>query len=333
MEDRSNWTLRRMPGSYHVEEAIKKRDGVIFDEVAEATEEEELEEKKEQVEAPFIDEITKTLLREVKRRVTTKDEDWVCVIDGREGSGKSLLAMQICKELDPTFSLERVTFNSDQFTYQLKKAPKYSAVLMDEAFAGANSRASMSEVNRALISVATEMRQRNLFVIMCIPAIFDLDKYFALWRCKTLFHVYQLPNGQRGKYIIFPFTHKKLLYLAGKKTYSYAYPPSPFPPLNFRHQYIVNEIEYRKRKAEAFRRRAISPTTARYRLQRDIFARWVWAKLKEQYPKQATETFNEILVAGGAKALAEPTIRLLVRGKQMEDLSEELEEESNETNT
>ena len=217
----------------------------------------------------FIDEITKSELERVKTAVIKKDRDYVMVIDGEEGSGKSVLAQQVAKFLDPNFNLDNVVFNADQFISRLKNAPKYSCIILDEAFNSANSRASLTEVNRSLIGVATEMRQRNLFVIIVIPSFFDLDKYFALWRCRALFHVYFTKTGARGRYIIFPKGKKKYLYLLGKKFYNYSKPASPYPPCKFNNYYTVDETEYRKKKADAFKKRTVSNLAKRWKRQRD----------------------------------------------------------------
>src|SRR3989337_2972665 len=130
----------------------------------------------------LIDPILKPELDKIINRVTKKDLDWVCVVDGEEGVGKSVFAQQLAKYLDPTFNLDNLVFTADEFIKQIK-APenkKGKAVLLDEAFNSANARASMSEVNRSLAGVATEMRQKNLYVIIVLPSIFDLDRYFAL---------------------------------------------------------------------------------------------------------------------------------------------------------
>lgn len=222
--------------------------------------------------APMV----KTELDKVKHRVLTKDRDFVLVVDGEEGSGKSVLAMQVCKYLDPSFNIDRVVFNSDDFLKLIKdpKTKRGSCILLDEAFSAANSRASLTEVNRSMIGVATEMRQKNLFIVMCIPSFFDLDKYFALWRCRALFHVYFTPEEDR-RYVIFPKDHKKLLYLTGKKTYSYTKPYSPFPPFSFPNYYVIDELEYREKKANAFKRRTVSNQARKWLTQRNAYIRYV----------------------------------------------------------
>lgn len=219
-------------------------------------------------------------LDKVQKRVLTKDRDWVAVVDGEEGVGKSVLAMQIATYLDPSFTLDRIVFSSDDFLKIIKdpKTKKGSAVVLDEAFNAANNRASLTEVNRAMIGVATEMRQKNLFVIMVLPSFFDLDKYFALWRCRALIHVYFTENEDRN-YVIFPKDQKKLLYLSGKKTYNYSYPRSPFPPFTFPHYYPVDEEEYRNKKSNAFKKRTVSNQARNWLMQRNAYIKYILVTL------------------------------------------------------
>ena len=233
-----------------------------------------MEEKKK--DEYWIAPIIKEQLDKVKKRVLTKDRDFVFVIDGEEGSGKSVLGLQLAKYLDPEFNLDKVVFNSDSFLKIIKdpKTKKGACIVLDEAYNAASARGSLSEINRAMIGVATEMRQKNLFVIMILPTFFDLDKYFALWRCRALFHCYFTENEDR-RYLLFPKDSKKLLYLTGKKLYSYSKPPCPYPPFSFPHYYTVDETEYRKKKAEAFRRRTISNQARNWMLQRNAYIKYI----------------------------------------------------------
>ena len=259
----------------------------------------------------YIDPILKNELIKIKKGVTKKDRDFVLVIDGEEGSGKSVLTMQIAKFLDSSFNLENVCFNSTQFIERLKKAPRFSCIVLDEAFNSANSRASLTEVNRSLIGVATEMRQRNLFVLIVIPSFFDLDRYFALWRCKSLIHVYFNKKGGRGKYIIFPKSKKKYLYLTGKKFYDYRKPKSPYPPCSFTNHYTLDEEEYRKKKSEAFKIRETSNLAKRWKGQRDCFIKELYHNYKINSPSIA-----KILEKWKTKTLSAREIRRIV---QLED--------------
>ena len=256
----------------------------------------------------YIDKIFKEQLDKIRNAVLKKDRDYVMVIDGEEGCGKSVLAMQIAKYLDPKFNLDQVVFNADQFMKSIKEIKKYSCVVLDEAFSASSSRASLSEVNRAMVGIATEMRQRNLFVIMVLPSFFDLDKYFALWRCRALIHVYFTQDGGRGRYIMFPKTKKKYLYLNGKKTYNYTKPKSPFPPCRFNNYYVLDEQEYRLKKAEAFRKRTVSNLAKRWKGQRD-------ALIKELYHnfRVSSADIGMKLNEWDARSLTDREIRRIVQ--------------------
>ena len=228
----------------------------------------------------WIAPLVKEQLDIVKKRVLTKDRDWVLVIDGEEGVGKSVLAQQVAKYLDPKFNIDNITFTSDEFLKKVKdpKTKKGTTIILDEAFSAASSRSSLSEVNRAMIGVATEMRQKNLFVILCIPSFFDLDKYFALWRCRALFHLYFSEEEDR-RYVIFSKEEKKMLYLFGKKTYSYAKPHSSFPPFKFANYYPIDEDDYRRKKAQAFKKRTVSNQARRWLMQRNAYIKYLLLNL------------------------------------------------------
>jgi len=158
--------------------------------------------------------------KKIKPLLTKANEDLVIAIDGNEGSGKSTIAFQVGKYIDPTLNLSRVTFTPDEFREAILKAKKRQCIIFDEAFTGFSSRASLSGVNRTLISLMMQMRQKNLAVIIVLPTFFLLDKYIALFRTRFLIHVYN-NKSIKGYFRIYNRQKKKLLYLAGKQTYSY----------------------------------------------------------------------------------------------------------------
>lgn len=225
---------------------------------------------------PYCDGIYKKELLAVRDRVLKQDRDFVAVYDGEEGVGKSVLAMQHAKIFDPKFNLDNIVFTSDTFIKKIKdpNTKKGTCIVLDEAFNAANTRAAMSEVNRAMIGLATEMRQKNLIVLLVLPTFFDLDKYFALWRTRILIHVYFTQSGDR-RYIGFDKVAKKLLYLKGKKTYNYSKPKAPFPPATFLNQYTISERDYRAKKAEAFKQRVVSNQARNWLLQRNALIKHI----------------------------------------------------------
>lgn len=212
----------------------------------------------------------------VKPALAKKDKDFLICIDGNEGAGKSIFGFQVGKYIDPTLTLKRVVFNAEDFRQAIFKAKKGEVVIYDEAFTGLSSRASLSGVNRALVSLMMQMRQKNLCVILVLPTFFLLDKYAALFRARVLFHVYE-NKGRRGYFRCYGRKLKKLLYLYGKKDYSY---PRNIHTKRKGHFYGVfalgdakEEELYRKAKAKALEDTEKNPMTAiqvKYKEQRDL---------------------------------------------------------------
>lgn len=153
-------------------------------------------------------------------RVVKNDWDMIFCVDGYEGSGKSTLAIQMAYYCDPTLTVERITFTPKEFKNAIMNADKYQAVVFDEAFTGLSSREAMSGINKSLIQMIAEIRQKNLFVFVVMPSFFDLDKYIALHRSRALIHVYA-NRFQRGFFRFYDIEKKKDLYITGKKFYSY----------------------------------------------------------------------------------------------------------------
>lgn len=178
----------------------------------------------------------------------------IFVVDGNEGAGKSLLTMQMAKWCDPTLTLDRIVFTPRDFKNAVIEAKPYQAVVYDEAYTGLSSRATMSLINRTLITMLAEIRQRNLFVFIVLPNFFDLDKYVALWRSRALIHVYTGNNFQRGFFGFYNVDKKKQLYMLGKKFYNYSKPIPNFRG-RFTNHYVVDEQLYRKKKKDSLTER------------------------------------------------------------------------------
>ena len=193
----------------------------------------------------YIDGYLKTNL-DTAKNVIKKDWDMVFCYDGFEGSGKSVKAMTDAFYCDSTLTLDRITFTPYEFRKAIRTAKPYQAVIYDEAYTGLSSRATMSMINRALISMLAEIRQKNLFVFVVMPTFFDLDKYVALWRSRALIHVYT-KDWERGYFQFYNVDRKKSLYIQGKKFYSYSKPEANFRG-RFTKFYPVDETEYKKKK-------------------------------------------------------------------------------------
>jgi len=196
----------------------------------------------------YVDGIHKKNL-DVAKGIIKKDWDMVFVYDGMEGSGKSVKCMQDAFYCDPTLTVDRITFNPEDFEEAIMKASKYQAVVLDEAYGGLSSRGAMSSVNKKIVQMLTVIREKNLFVFIVLPSFFDLDKYAAIWRSRALIHVYTGDKFTRGFFKFFNTDRKKTLYIEGKKSYNY-FASKPNYIGRFTNIYPVDEAAYRKKKTE-----------------------------------------------------------------------------------
>ncbi len=145
-----------------------------------------------------------------------RDSDFVLVIAGRKGEGKTTLAAHCAYVVDPTITADRFCFNADQFIKAVKKSEKYQAIVFDEAGINLYSREAMSGMNRVLTKTFMVIRQMNLFLILCIPSFFVLDTYIRDHRVNCLIHI-----ERRGRFRAWNATGAKLVSIYGKATKSY----------------------------------------------------------------------------------------------------------------
>lgn len=207
-------------------------------------------------------------LDKIKKNIDKKDKDFVLLIDGYEGSGKSTFAQHLGRYLDNSLSLSKICMTGDEFKQAIINAKKGECVIYDEAVTGLSSGDSITRIGRLLKSMMMQMRQKNLFVIIIMPTFFELNKYAVLSRAKGLFHIYE-KDGKRGFFVGYNRKDMKIMYLKGKKSQSYCV--RSFFIGRFVGKYVVNEEEYRKKKEEALFMvdDGVKPDD-RYKKQRDV---------------------------------------------------------------
>jgi len=213
----------------------------------------------------------------VQHKVPHRRSDLFVIVDGPVGSGKSTLSFQAALWFDPTFTLDRVVFSVEDFLNAIIRAKPGQAVVFDEAII-VNSRSALTEFNKKIIIAMTQIRSKGLFIFFNIPSVFDLDKNLVLNRCHLLLHCFQNRFGDRGKYIVFDNEKLKLLYLKGKKLYTYGYPKANFTG-NFTEFFPLPRPEYEKKKQTEIAAQAKTKKAHRLRLQRNNLSIWLMDNL------------------------------------------------------
>jgi len=217
----------------------------------------------------------------IKDSVLNKRNDFLIIIDGRVGEGKTTLATQIAKYLNPKNSLSKVCFHQPQLLKAFKEAKKGDVIMLDEAI-DINSRSAMSQWNKDVMKILAKIRSKQLFIIFNLPSIFDLDRSIALHRASMLIHCYSPSFGKKGYFKAYFQKEIKLLYILGKKYYTYA---KPYPNFQgtFSACFCLNEEEYERKKQASIHSEEATTIFMTAHQQRNIFIRYIRERLKMSY--------------------------------------------------
>lgn len=146
------------------------------------------------------------MVDKMKELVETEDQDWVTIICGAEGSGKSNLAIQLASIFDPEFDIETQMVNSysEDYSYMdyLKKYKdiKYKSVVFDEAVIALFSRESAKSGNINITKMFNMNRQLNHYSILTLPGFWSLEKDMRERRVRSLLYVFAEPKTRVRKY-------------------------------------------------------------------------------------------------------------------------------------
>jgi hypothetical protein len=240
----------------------------------------------------FIHDDVKNNFEIVKKAVKFKGWDNVIVISGLPGVGKSTIAQQICKFLDPTFNVDRVSFKARDFRDSTSHGEDGQAFMLDESFADMNTSLSKDPEFIATINHLQLIRQKHLFLVLVLPDFFSLHKNIAIFRSSFLFVVYS-EDFERGTYAVFDREAKRDLYIKGKQFINYqAQEPNFYA--NYYEHWFIDKQEYDRRKEEHLREQAkVKEKGDKAGHQRDILA-YLWKRDTKQTNKEIAEVLDMV---------------------------------------
>jgi len=182
-----------------------------------------------------------------------RDNDWDChfIIDGIEGSGKSTLG-KLCAWY---LSLGKLTIynyakNTKDLAEKIGQIEQGSILICDEGSLSFNSKEVMNREQIQLEKIINVMRQKKLVLIIIAPSFFDLSKGIAVRRARFLLHTYADSKLNRGKFLYWGESRKRVLYEEGKKNYGSYIKPPPDWVGDFTNFKLPFEEEYQKLKME-----------------------------------------------------------------------------------
>ena len=219
----------------------------------------------------FVADLIAENLDRVKKSVLLKGWDYVAIVSGIPGVGKSTFAQSVAKYLDPNFESWQICFTAKEFREKTSVGKKGQAFILDESFADMNSTLSKDPEFIATMNHLQLLRQKNLFIFLILPDFFSLNKTIAVFRASHLFVPYA-NEYNRGTVAVFGRDTKRTLYFKGKQFCDYHAAEPNFRTV-FQGHWFCDFADYENRKNEHLLSQTIvKEKDMRSRIQRDKIA-------------------------------------------------------------
>lgn len=118
------------------------------------------------------------LIQHIKNQIFKKNRNFVCIIVGKVGTGKSYSAMRLGEELDDKFNIDKVFFNVEDLLKTIHENTLYpgEVLILDEAgVAISNRQHYMNKFNKSMSFLLQTWRHRNLILFVTVPDISFVD--------------------------------------------------------------------------------------------------------------------------------------------------------------
>ncbi len=200
----------------------------------------------------YVDRLHQENLGVYQTRQEHKWDNWI-IYCGDEGDGKSTKAKQDCyimaHNCGGIFDNNKIAWDAETFGKLIDESKPGDSVLYDEAITGLSSKRAMSQVNHVLKIKATMCRKKRLFIAICIPSLFDVEKSIAIRRSLGMVKVYA-DKARRGYFVYYNKTQKRMLYIKGKQ-FEDMNAVKGGPASRFLNWSMLNETEYEEMKDKA----------------------------------------------------------------------------------
>jgi ABC-type dipeptide/oligopeptide/nickel transport system ATPase component len=231
------------------------------------------------------------IVERIKNRLHNQNKNFLMIICGATGSGKSYSALRLAELIDPEFTIDNLVFSVEDFMSLLTsgKLKKGNVIVFDEAGVGIPAREWFSLSNKAINYVFQTFRHENLCVIFTCPSFDFIDS-----QTRKLFHAYleTLAIDFKREQVICKYMEIEYNPRYGKEYFKY-------PRAKLGNQSVVlNRIRINKPSQhliEAYEQKKKHFTSA---LKQDVLKDIKFAKLKEEVKKvkiDPTELAKQVL--------------------------------------
>lgn len=114
------------------------------------------------------------VLDTVPRRLIANNRNWLAIICGPTGTGKSYTSLKLAEMLDPSFNIHRVVFSTEEFLDRFRTCHAGEVIIFEES-EELNSRRAMKESNVQMGIILSMIRFTQISVIFNLPSIAMID--------------------------------------------------------------------------------------------------------------------------------------------------------------
>jgi len=124
------------------------------------------------------------IINKARSRTLDKNQNYMLIVVGATGSGKSYTALALAQQIDTSFNESRICFTAEKFLENAMKDLNAGSVIMfDEAGIDMSSREWYSTRNKVINQVVETFRRDNLICIWTTPVLKNIDK-----KSRSYFH-------------------------------------------------------------------------------------------------------------------------------------------------
>ena len=148
------------------------------------------------------------------------NQNYILLLVGQVGSGKSYSGMALAEDIDPYFNVNRIVFHPSEFIELLDQGlPKGSVIMWEEVGVSLSSRDWYKEQNKIISSLFETFRRHNLILIMTVPFVKFIDS-----RIRSMIHGFAEmidPTFTGGKFGWLKYFHVVVDQRSGKIRHRY----------------------------------------------------------------------------------------------------------------
>ena len=210
---------------------------------------------------------------DVRNRLLKKDQNWIQIIEGQTGSGKSTASISLAIAINPDFNADYIVFTAKEYINLVKNLKKGQVVIWDETGVGFSAKDFQTNISKNISKVFQTMRFKNGATIMTAPVLgmVNLD-------ARRLVHAIMRTDGILRAH--------RINYL---KVYYYTTKMLKDKPIAKKIRYSINDALFIFKRLAIVRPRLKGP----------------YSRVFKEYEKKKAEFFDQVVIKNALESMEE----------------------------